>query len=333
MPNRIIEIQKRLDKKYESGFHRSRAGTFSFFGQGARPLPTNVKAMSSPARQYEQIVEQVRKELQLPFSDPNDPRLLERRQRLKDLFARVPDSFAKALYDRLGMSATGDELSKSFHGRLATATRMELLEILSRKIPSSTSPSPPASTQPALVWPDRPLPASESARFSVALSKLEALVRASNDPRKWRYECWFGKLKQPNVDDRLIEWSRICPATSGAIGAAYIVGPCDVVSGMPVSQDKIQKSIRSVADVDTVGQLIGIITHLKADIVVASEMTALPLENLRMTHDRVQEAIEKLGEWANNPMGGSSAMPQAYVAIKDWIGQHQRDPNSLYSCM
>jgi len=35
--------------------------------------------------------------------------------------------------------------------------------------------------------------------------------------------------------------------------------------------------------------------------------------------DRVIEAIEKLDKWANSP-GASSAMPAAYVSLKDWIG-------------
>jgi len=54
--------------------------------------------------------------------------------------------------------------------------------------------------------------------------------------------------------------------------------------------------------------------------------------NLQMVHDNVQKAIDNLGKWANVGIGGSSSMPRAYVAIKDWIAQRQRDPNSLYSC-
>ena len=73
--------------------------------------------------------------------------------------------------------------------------------------------------------------------------------------------------------------------------------------------------------------------YLKSDIVVSEEMTALPLENLQALHDEVIRAIDKLDKWANSPMGGSSAMPTAYVSIKDWIGDRQRDARSIYSCM
>ena len=65
---------------------------------------------------------------------------------------------------------------------------------------------------------------------------------------------------------------------------------------------------------------------------ISEELTSAALMNLQMVHDNVQKAIDNLGKWANVGIGGSSSMPRAYVAIKDWIAQRQRDPNSLYSC-
>jgi hypothetical protein len=282
---------------------------------------------------YAQIVQQIQKELAIPFNSPDDPKLLERRARLRALFGKVPVSRAQTLFSRLGLKATADDLSKTFHGKLHSATRREMLDILQGKIAAAAAaPAPAPAPKPVLVWPTSPLPSSESGRFDTTLRKLEDKVKASGDPRTWRYECWFNKLKAPNADDRVIEWSRICPAKTGALGAAYIVGPCDITQGFPVSQDEIYKNIKAIGDVDTRGVAIGIVTHLKADIVVSEELTALPLENLRATHDRVVEAIDKLDKWANNPAGGSSMMAKEYVAIKDWIGQRQRDSKSVYSC-
>jgi hypothetical protein len=140
------------------------------------------------------------------------------------------------------------------------------------------------------------------------------------------------KLKQSNVDDRVVRWAGICPATSGAIGAAYVVGPCDLTSGRPVPQAEIESRIRSVSDVESVGPALGIITFVKADIVVSHEMTSLPLENLRALSDAVGRGHRHLEKWSDSPMGGSSAMPPAYRYIKEWIRQHQSDPRSLYSC-
>ncbi len=290
------------------------------------------------AAQYAQVVDTLRKELATPFTNPDDPGLLERRARLRTLFSNVPQSYAKTLFDRLGLKATRDDLSKQFHYRLSTPTRKELLGILAAKIaepapaPRASDPAPEPKPAPVLVWGTNPLPASESGRFDAALRHLEDLVGKSNDDRKWRYQCWFNKLKTPDVDDRVIEWSKICPAKTGALGAAYVVGPCDLTQGTPVSQDDIFNNIKSIPDVDAHGGDIGIITYLKSDFVVSEEMTALPLENLRATHDRVVMAIDKLDKWANNEMGGSSGMAKGYVAIKDWIGRQQGNPKSVYSC-
>lgn len=286
------------------------------------------------AKVYAGVVQTLRKELAIRFTSPEDPGLLARRDRLRKLFAGVPPSHAKGLLDRLGQTATRDELSREFHYRLSTPTRQELLDILA-KIPAPAAPVAPApapAPAPALVWGTRPLPASETSRFTAALRQVEGLVAKATDDRKWRYQCWIDKLKTPDVDDRVIEWGRVCPAKTGATGAAYIVGPCDLSWGTPVSQDDIFTHIKTVADVESNGGDIGIITHLKSDLVVAVEMTALPLENFRTTHDMVVMAIDKFGKWANNPMGGSSAMPKGYVAIKDWIGRQQRNPKSVYSC-
>jgi hypothetical protein len=190
-----------------------------------------------------------------------------------------------------------------------------------------TPPTPPA------VWFDRPLPASENGRFLKALANLEQKIVASGDPRMWRYLCWIKKLKQPDVDDRVVRWGAICPGTG--VVPRPIVGACDITEGYlgPAGADRLWKTIKSVADVDKAGQSLGIITYLKADIVVSYEMTALPLDNLRATHDGVQRAIEKLDKWANIGIGGSSSMPRAYVSIKDWIGGRQRDQKSVYSCL
>jgi len=277
--------------------------------------------------EYLRIVGEVRKELNLPFSDPDDPGLLARRARLRELFKAVPASYAKEFYDRLGVTRTEDELSRTFHYRLATATRMEMLGILAKKA-ETAEPTTPA----AVVWPTEPLPPSETPQFDTALRGLEGLVAGTTDARKWRYDCWIGKLKRPDVDDRVVEWARICPSTSGAIGAAFVVGPCDLRIGMRPSQQEIENAIDSIDDVENKGSTLGIITYMKSDIVVGNTTASLALDNLRMTHDDVQAAVRKLDQWANSPTGGSSAMPDAYISIKDWIGQHQSDPRSLYSC-
>jgi hypothetical protein len=201
-----------------------------------------------------------------------------------------------------------------------------------------STPMPPPPPQPtpqqpaALVWPNAPLPTSEIHRFQKAIEDLETKAYSTTDPRRQRYLCWIEKLKKPDVDDRIIRWNRICPKISGAIGAAYVVGGCDPTLGIPVNQAAFERSIRSVSDVETANKSLEFITYIRPDIVVSYEMTSQQLESLRMVTDEAGRAIEKLNFWANNPMGGSSAMPPAYRAVKDWIMMRQKDPKSLYSC-
>lgn len=323
---------------------RSGAGEAIGVGGAGRELeasadtPRLMQRANSAEQQYALVLAQLQMELALRFTDPNDPGLYKRRKRLRTLFGRVPSSYATVLYSRLGRRATADPLSKSFHRALARPTRRELLGILSRipspRSPSPTSPSRAVPVEPPLVWPTSPLPTSESSRFRAALAKLEERVNASNEPRKWRYNCWIEKLKRTDVDDRVIKWGLVCPSTSGAVGAAMLVGACDIGVGRRPKQDEIEKRIRTVADVDAFGESLGIMTYVKADIVVSEERTSLALENLRVLHDDVNRAIDKLRIWSEGtPFGGASAMPLAYRAIKDWISQRQGDPKSPYSCM
>jgi len=197
--------------------------------------------------------------------------------------------------------------------------------------PAPTTPAPPDPT--AFGDEYAPLPDYAAGRFSIALAELERQIAASNDPRSWRYRCWLGKLKA-GADDRVIRWARICPRTTGALGAAFIVGACDVTAGSAVDQAQLQAAIHDIPDVEPANQRLYFITHIRSNILATYNfvMPTLLLENVRLFHDQVILALDNLDKWANNPMGGSIAMPPAYVAIKDWIGSRQRDPSSVYSC-
>lgn len=198
-------------------------------------------------------------------------------------------------------------------------------------IPSTAKKVVPPTKSTVVPW--EPLPPDAKDRFSKALDVLEQKVNAGQDARNWRYQCWIKKLRA-GADDRVIQWYKIYPAKTGAIGAAYIVGPRNMADGTPVDQEQLERLIRSVSDVPRANELLGFITFTRSEILFNYESISdsLQMENFRNFHDRVIEAIEKLGKWANSPMGGSSAMPPAYVSLKDWIGQQQRYANSIYSC-
>lgn len=86
--------------------------------------------VSTPASSlaFADVIAAITCELQRPFNDPNDPRLLARRQRLHELFNAIPAPRAKDVFDQLNQPS--DALAKLFRLRLATATRKELLAIL-----------------------------------------------------------------------------------------------------------------------------------------------------------------------------------------------------------
>lgn len=197
-------------------------------------------------------------------------------------------------------------------------------------IPPRITASPP----PLPVWPHQPLPGNSKARFEAALDTLGQKMKASQEPRINRFRCWVSKLKAGG-DDRVIQWHRICPRTTGAIGAAYVVGPCDLTAGPGVDQVALEAAIKSVQDLENANRRLRFITHMRSEILFTSEMTSenLHLENFRRFHDEVGRTIDKLDKWASSQMGGSSAMPPAYVSIKDWIRRRQRDPSSVYSCL
>jgi hypothetical protein len=196
--------------------------------------------------------------------------------------------------------------------------------------PAESELDEPADT---FVSPSEPLPDDAHPRWRVARTALEAELAKVDDPRAERYQCWLATL-QMGGDDRVIEWQAICPSTSGAIGAAAIVGPCEL-TGRNVDQTELEAAISSVEDVVPANERLSFITHLRPQIVRSHELTDFPVENFRQVHDQVQDAIRKLDVWANSPIpidGADRAMPPAYIAIKDWIGRQQKNTDSVYSC-
>jgi len=250
---------------------------------------------------------------------------------------RDENKITDAVFDDRHPEWTGKSLR---NGQLAL--RQEWMQIRDgivrpqlKQPPPVQQPAPTLNRQPVSVWYTSPLPPSENGRFLRAQEQLLIKVTAAmpTEPRTWRFLCWLDKLKQPNVDDRVLTWTSIAPRT----GPNPIIGPLDVtVDGWgldPEKAEQLRKSVGSIGDVNIAGPWLGIMTFVKSAIVVDAEMTDSPLVNLRALHDSVQRAIDKLTAWSDFAFGGSSSMPSAYVAMKDWIRDRQRDPRSLYSCL
>jgi hypothetical protein len=301
-------------------------------GLGRGPSDARVQAcqrLGAAAKAYASAVAALKCELALPFGYPKDRGLVPRIRRLATLFKAIPPADAKQLLTQL--QTRTDSLAKLFHYRLSTPSRTRLLKVLAD---NAGTPPPPAPLPPSppLVWYTGPLPPSETKRFDKAWLTLDALVKKSTDPGAWRYRCYLDKLKQPDTDDRVITWAKICPSTTGALGQSIVVGPCDLTTGTPVPQTLLEKSIRSTGDVDTAGPSLGVITYLRSSIVVANEMLSSPMEDYKSIIEDAARALHKLEVWSDAQMGGSSLMPTTYRAIKEWLRQRQGDPKSVYSC-
>jgi len=182
----------------------------------------------------------------------------------------------------------------------------------------------------AVPW--EPLPLDAKDRFNKALDALEQKVNGVQDPQNWRYKCWIKKLRA-GADDRVIQWSRIYPLTSGPIGGAFVIGRHNMGDGTPVDQRQLEALIQSVG-VLRANELLEFITYTRSAILSNYELSGdtLQMEDFRRFYNGVIEAIDNLNRWANSQSGGSIAMPRAYLSLKDWITQQQRNPSSIYSC-
>ncbi len=92
-----------------------------------------VAAGADDRAELERVTAEIQRELELRFSDPNDPGLYERRVRLRALFREVPRAYAP----RFGIALVNDrrELAELFRYKLATPTRDELVDILVQPLP------------------------------------------------------------------------------------------------------------------------------------------------------------------------------------------------------
>ncbi len=293
---------------------------------------------SSNDNEFQTIISEIRANLLLRFKKSDDPGLYERRLRLRELFKSVPPEFANKFREQLGENSTQDELSQLFHGELATATRKEMLAILTaraERAPIDLSTAKPEEIEIGpLSFPKRPLLPSMNSRFYTALTNLEVMISTSTDPRKHRYLCWVKKLRDPSVDDRVIEWDQICPRISNA-ASPFSTG-CQIRSfGNYTSENDLYKHIRRKQDVVPANNVLQFMVHVRSYIVLLDELIdpSLHLVNFRQLHDQVQQTIELLRKMTEvGIIGDGTSTPVYYVAIRDWIRDQQTNPASLYSC-
>jgi hypothetical protein len=133
--------------------------------------------------------------------------------------------------------------------------------------------------------------------------------------------CWLSKLTDPKIDDRLIEWTRICPQFSRE---GLLAGrSCSVTAIQP---DLLLDELPNAAAVDKADESLHIAVHLRS-LVLAIGGRADVKDKLASLEEDVKTAQSELAKVK------SDSRSRHYLALHQWLETRKGDPNSLYqSC-
>jgi hypothetical protein len=140
-------------------------------------------------------------------------------------------------------------------------------------------------------------------------------------------------MDDPNVDDRVIEWGKICPREFS--DGAFMVFSCPKKQDGDVSQVDLWKNIKSKNDVVKANRKLRFMTHLRSYILKHYGSGLVSLSQFRGIHDRVNKTIESFNDMdaAGGGSGGGSAVGRELQAIANWLHDRQQDlGNSVMSC-
>ena len=178
-----------------------------------------------------------------------------------------------------------------------------------------------------------PVPADRAAALTQAVTALSARldrVRTTGDIAI-QLNCWVHKLGDANVDDRVIQWTRICPnlQTSSARASSVCEPP------MTVAEESLYQSVKTVSEVEPANSHLYFFAHVKSEV--------LDLQQSFPGNDRDQFVVDQLLHLirdvnkANQELDAMAAstehggIPRHYRAMREWIAKKRGEPNSLYS--
>jgi hypothetical protein len=192
-------------------------------------------------------------------------------------------------------------------------------------------------TKRKIYIPPGPGPRRDRAIFTEVIENLKKEIPI-NDPRRSTYMCILSKLVgdgMSNVDDRVIFWNDILPEPFASTPPGVRRrGHKQLSRG--VTQDWLHTNIRNWQMVDAQPAREGLVgfgmfvTSLRKALYVPVETK---LVGLRGMVNEILETHEFLDQWANMPLGGSSAMPTEYRAIKDWVWRQENQSHAVLSCV
>jgi hypothetical protein len=178
-----------------------------------------------------------------------------------------------------------------------------------------------------------PIPADRAAAATQAVSAFSTrLDRARNTgDNAIQLNCWVHKLGEANVDDRVIEWTRICPnlQTSPARASSVCEPP------MTVPEESLYQNVKTMAEVEPANNQLHFIAFVKSEVLdlqtsfPGNDRDQFVVDQLHHLIRNVNKAKQELDAMAASTEHGG--IPRHYRAMREWIARKSAEPNSLYS--
>jgi hypothetical protein len=163
------------------------------------------------------------------------------------------------------------------------------------------------------------LPPGETARLTAAVQSASKQLEKDASPGGQRVRCWLRKLGDAKVDDRLVEWTRVCPAFSReGLRAGQ---SCRVTA---IQQDLLLDELPDVAAFDKADGLLHLAIHLRS-FVTALGKSPDAAQKLLLLDEDVEAAKTELAKLT------PESRSRHYLALQKWLEARKGDRNSLYS--
>lgn len=293
---------------------------------GSSALADNLEHLECGEGEYARVSQEMISQLNLKFTKSQKKGLAKRRAQLRKILSETSPECA--IWFRRGLERRSSlEYSRLFHSKLAGATRRSLLSILDAQVGDLRVKAPSSPEKRG----------RDTDSKSGSIDKYQHLLHAvaelpDEDRRKPEFLCWMGKLSQSQIDDRLIEWPKVCNRESvGWLDGSPYNGSCLLMGGGYMTESAMFETFHSIGDVDRY-QGPNVMTRLKRDLILADRDESLALYSLSLLHKNVKRTMEVLFEWEGSD-AGFNTMPDYYEHIAAWIKQKQNSKESVYSCL
>jgi subtilisin family serine protease len=180
----------------------------------------------------------------------------------------------------------------------------------------------------AVPFPYAGVPPERAEELKAAAKKLADLVKSSKRPddRAAAYaECYLRKLEKGG-DDRLIEWTRVCPGLSGGAEAEICVRSA-------VSEAQLASRVGSADEVEAADASLHFVSRLgdyALDLAGRSGDDAAVVAELDRVATEMGVARRRLPALVYGSDG--TVERSHYRALSEWLDRQAADPHSIYSC-